>query len=254
MALVTTEAVVLHAFDYLESSRIYRLLTRDLGVQSVLAKGARRARGKIGSAVDLFAQGPIQLYLKPGRDLQLLAAFDPTRSRTALADVPGRFTGATALAELVLRFVREDAAEGSSLYDTFIMAIDGIAGATRETVREAALAGAWALVAELGFAPVVESCSACHASLPPEVAAAFSYPAGGVVCGNCERSVTVSRMLPPRARAALGQWIAGRRTACVEDGDARAHQRLLREFVAEHLTEGRELKAFAVWEHGGWDA
>ena len=40
MTLVVTEAIVLHAFDYLESSRILRLVTRDAGVRSVLARGA----------------------------------------------------------------------------------------------------------------------------------------------------------------------------------------------------------------------
>ncbi|HEX5831959.1 MAG TPA: recombination protein O N-terminal domain-containing protein, partial [Gemmatimonadaceae bacterium] len=64
MPLVATEAVVLHVLDYLESSRILRLATREAGVVSVLAKGARRARSRVGSAVDLFAGGVAQLYLK----------------------------------------------------------------------------------------------------------------------------------------------------------------------------------------------
>jgi hypothetical protein len=29
---------------------------------------------------------------------------------------------------------------------------------------------------------------------------------------------------------------------------------LLREFLGEHLSDGRELRAFAVWERGAWDA
>ena len=34
MSSQSTEAVVLHAFDYLESSRIIKLLTRDFGLRS----------------------------------------------------------------------------------------------------------------------------------------------------------------------------------------------------------------------------
>jgi hypothetical protein len=30
--------------------------------------------------------------------------------------------------------------------------------------------------------------------------------------------------------------------------EARSHQRLIREFIALHLTDGRPLKAFAAWE------
>ena len=54
---LVTEAIVLHAFDYLETSRIMRLLTREAGVQSVLARGARSSRRRFGGAMDLFAQG-----------------------------------------------------------------------------------------------------------------------------------------------------------------------------------------------------
>lgn len=248
MALVTTEAVVLHAFDYMESSRIYRLLTRDRGLQSALAKGARRARAKVGSSVDLFAQGDVQLYVKHGRDLHNMAAFDVTRSRTSLVAVPGRFTAAAALAELVLRFMQEDLVGGPAIYETIVRGLDTIAAADAVTVHEAGLAAAWWLVAELGFAPVVEHCSTCHTLVEPQLAAAFSCPAGGILCDRCAGTGAVKRTLPPRARLALARWVAGERATIADDGDTRAHQRLLREFVAEHLTESRELRAFAAWE------
>ena len=74
MALLATEAIVLHSFDYLESSRILRIVTRDAGVRSVLAKGARRSSRRFGSALALFAQGSAQLYAKPGRDLDTARA------------------------------------------------------------------------------------------------------------------------------------------------------------------------------------
>jgi hypothetical protein len=34
--------------------------------------------------------------------------------------------------------------------------------------------------------------------------------------------------------------------------DARAHQRLLREFLREHLADDRPLRAFEVWEQDAW--
>src|SRR5258705_2194191 len=107
MALLATDAIVLHTFDYLESSRILRLVTRDGGVRSVLAKGARRSSRRFGSAVDLFAQGSAQLYAKPGRDLDTLSAFDVVLSRPMLGADLGRFAGASAIAELTLRIGRD---------------------------------------------------------------------------------------------------------------------------------------------------
>jgi DNA repair protein RecO (recombination protein O) len=38
----------------------------------------------------------------------------------------------------------------------------------------------------------------------------------------------------------------------LDDGETRAHQRLLREFLAQHLPDPRPLKAWLVWEQGAW--
>src|SRR4029453_2282659 len=99
MTPVRTDAVVLHVFDYLETSRILRLATREAGMQSVLARGARRPKSRYGSALDLFASGTAEIYVKPGRELHTLASFDVTRSRGQLATDLERFTAASAIAE-----------------------------------------------------------------------------------------------------------------------------------------------------------
>src|SRR5688572_33231659 len=108
MTLVVTDAIVLHVQDYLESSRIVRLATREHGVQSVLARGARRPRSKFGSSLDLFASGVAQFTLKPGRDLSNLPGFAVTGSRMGIAADRDRFAGASALADLAARFAHAD--------------------------------------------------------------------------------------------------------------------------------------------------
>ena len=95
MSLLVTDAIVLHAFDYLESSRIIRMLTREAGVQSALARGARKSRGRYGTALDLFAEGSAQLYVKPNRELHNLAGFEISQTRSDLAADIGRFTAAS---------------------------------------------------------------------------------------------------------------------------------------------------------------
>ncbi|MDQ6829771.1 MAG: DNA repair protein RecO, partial [Gemmatimonadota bacterium] len=110
-----TDAIVLHAFNYSETSRILRLATRDAGVVSVLARGARRSKSRFGSALDLFAEGVAHLAMKDGRDLQTLAGFDVVRSRAGLGTELVRFAGASAVAELMLRFGSED--PNSPLFD-----------------------------------------------------------------------------------------------------------------------------------------
>jgi DNA repair protein RecO (recombination protein O) len=251
MPVVVTEAVVLHMFDYLESSRILRVVTEDAGVRSMLARGARKSSRRFGSALDLFAQGTAQIHIKPGRDLDTLGGFEVTRARPALGAELARFTGAAVIAELTLRFARDDA--DPELFAAVVAALDALSLSTPDDARQAALAGAWRIVTALGFGPSVDNCSECHLALAPEAPALFSHPAGGALCARCARLAPSGRVLPSPARAALRAWSKGAHVALTEDSDIRAHQRLLREFVREHLSDDRPLRAFEVWEHESWD-
>ena len=253
MSLVVTDAIVLHAFNYLESSRVLRLATREHGVQSVLAKGARRSQRRFGSAVDLFAEGQAQYYAKAGRDLHTLGSFDVARARMALGADLERFAAAAALAELVLRFARDESEPG--WYATLVDALDALGAAPPGAAAETGVAGAWQLIAALGFAPTVDDCASCRDPVDPDRAARFSHPAGGTLCDRCGRMAGTARVLPAEARGALRGWLqaAELRPAMEQDpASVRAHQRLLREFLREHLMDGRPLQAFESWEGGRW--
>lgn len=251
MALVATDAVVLHVIPYLESSRILRLATRAHGVVSVLGKGARRSQRRFGSAVDLFAEGDAQFYAKPGRELHTLGAFEVTRARVAISADLDRFASAAVIAELVLRFGRDE--ENPGWYDALVNALDAVAAAAPGRAREAGLAGAWGLVGAFGFAPALDHCAHCAAELLPNATVRFSQPAGGALCDPCARLAGVSRALPGHARGSVRAWLdhgerRGADRPALDDATVRAHQRLLREFLREHLTDGRPLRAFETWE------
>src|SRR5207249_7232337 len=56
MALVTTPAVVLQTYRYSETSKVVRLATRELGVQSAIAKGALRPKSRFGAGLELLSE------------------------------------------------------------------------------------------------------------------------------------------------------------------------------------------------------
>lgn len=252
MAAIVTEAIVLHAFDYLETSRIIRLMTRDAGLQSVLARGARNSRKRFGNAVDLFAQGTAEIHTRPTRDLQALVSFEVTRARAGFALDVGRFTAGSMIAELALRTSSDEPAPG--LFDVVEQALDRLVGTPPGETVDAALAGAWQIVATLGFSPALDVCANCHEVLNPFARVSFSHSAGGALCERCGASATGSRLLPPAARNALRQWVEGGRALTLDPGEGQAHQRLLREFFQEHMGSEKELRAYRVWEQGGWTA
>ena len=245
-----TPAIVLHAFDYLESSRILRIVTREAGVRSVLARGARRSTRRFGSALDLYAQGTAELQIKPGRELDTLNSFDATHARPQLAAELARFTGASAIAELTLRFARDDA--DPALFDAIAGALDDLALAPADRARDITLGGAWRVLGELGVAPTIDACAECRQPIEPDAPAMFSHPAGGVLCTRCGHLARSGRTVPSSARTALRAWLHGESYAIADLSEVRAHQRLLREFVREHLADERPLRAFAVWERDEW--
>ncbi len=253
MPLITTEAIVLHAFDYRETSRIVRLITREMGIVSAIARGARRPRSKFGAALDLFAGGEAQVTTTMGRDLHTLTAFDATHARPALAAALDRFAAASAIAELLLRFAPEQ--EDAPLLAAATDALDALADAPAGGAAAVALAGAWCLVAELGFAPSLDECVACHRAIEADAMVGFHHRAGGALCSACAGEAPLARKVPPDARAMIRAWLGRLPTSPLDEPSVRAHQRLLREFLEEHLTDGgRPLRALAAWERHEVDA
>ena len=250
MPALVTEAIVLHVADYLESSRILRLATREAGVQSVVARGARNSRRRFGNAVDLFAQGQAQLEIRPGRDLHTLISFDVVDSHPGLAEQMSRFSAASAIAEVAMRVVHEEAAP--MVFEGLSRALSDLTMVSDDASSAVALGALWRLVRDVGFSPSLDHCCECHADIGETADAVFSHRAGGVLCRACGSRTAGTRRLPASARSAVRSWLTDYQ-AELSSVEARAHQRLLREFIGHHLTDGRPLRAFASWEAGGLD-
>ncbi|MGH7608306.1 MAG: DNA repair protein RecO, partial [Gemmatimonadales bacterium] len=142
--LVATAAVVLQTYRYSETSKIVRLATRDLGVQSAIAKGALRPRSPFGASLESWSEGTAQLYHRETRELQTLAGFDVIDLRRGLARDLGRFAGAGALAEVMLRMA--PAAPLPAAFDTYTHALDQLAAARPDQADAVAARWLWLLV------------------------------------------------------------------------------------------------------------
>jgi DNA repair protein RecO (recombination protein O) len=246
MTLLVTDAVVLHVFPYLESSRIVRLATREAGVQSVLARGARRPKSRFGSALDLYAEGVAHISMRPSRDLQTLSGFETTQSRSRIGEDLGRFTGAATVAELALRCATEETTP--ALFDAVNGALEAIADAEPATAGDATLGAAWRLMAALGFCPSLDNCATCHTRLPADTPLSFGHRAGGGLCPRCAPAHRPVRRLPADAVQSLRTWLSHGDRPSLGVTARRAHQRLLREFIYEHVAEGRAFPAFEMWQ------
>lgn len=241
MPVISVDAIILQTFAYGDTSRILRLLTETHGLQSAIARGARRPRSQYGGLLEPFSRGTATVYLKENRELQTLSAFDLSRSGQALGRDLMRFGGASLLAEIVLRTTREEPQPG--LFSLVVDALDLLEAAEPATVEAVVLTQAWRLIACLGFAPELESCVRCSGPVPAGNAR-FDYAAGGVRCDDCAREAA-GRSLPGQALDALRSMIAGDTVPLTE---TRGHWWLLARYLDHHVLEGATLQSLAFIE------
>jgi len=71
--IVRTEAVALRSVDYGETSQIVTLYTRRLGTVAVMARGARGAKSRFGSALQPMSHLQAVFYHKPSREVHSLS-------------------------------------------------------------------------------------------------------------------------------------------------------------------------------------
>lgn len=241
MGLVTTPATVLKTYEYSETSKILRLLTRDHGLCSVIAKGARRPKSRFGGLLEPFTDGVATFYAKEGRELHTLSAFELRRERQALGAELVRYAGAGLLTEIALRFA--SASPDPQLYRGLGGALDRLLEEKRD-VESAILEEVWHLISCLGFAPSVERCGVCGRVLSAVSGARFDLAGGAFVCESCEPASPAAGLKPLNSAALneLAALIGGEVRGPLRT--ARTQRHLARDFIAYHLADHRPLNSF----------
>lgn len=239
MSVVTTDAVILQAFPYGDTSRILRLLTRDYGVRSVMARGATRPKSQYSGLLELFTEGAASMSLRDNRDLLNLTGFELIRARQGLGADLMRFGGASLLSEIVLRTASEEAQP--SLFEGFRNALDKLTITGPDDIESVILAETWSLINALGFAPSLDECVTCARRMEADEDTRFSYGAGGALCSDC-RDAGGGSALPAHARAALREMMEGKPVAMEMTA---GHWSLLERYLDHHVLEGSSLRSLA---------
>ncbi len=151
MPPLETEALVLEARDYRESSLLVTLLTRDRGRLGAMAKGARRPKSNLSSLLQSFYLLKVRLSVRPSGGLATLISADLVARPRLLASDPSamaRIAYAGLFAE-ILAHSHENDPHGAELFDLASRFFFGL-GETEHT-GSYALKYFFALLAALGF-------------------------------------------------------------------------------------------------------
>ncbi len=189
MSIEKTEAIVLRAIPWSETSLVVTLWTRDYGKLSAVAKGARRLRSPFESALDLLAHSSVVFLAKAGDVLDLLTEAKLLRRfRSGQQNLLNLYCGYY-VAELLLALTEE----GSPIVELFELTqrtledLDGM-----HLPAEVLLRFELNILRLLGHMPSFDACVGCGNPIVVSESIAFGIESGGVLCRGClpgQRSV-----------------------------------------------------------------
>jgi DNA repair protein RecO (recombination protein O) len=184
--IIRTEAVVLRAIEYGETSQIVTLFTRAKGLITVIAKGARRTDSKFGSSLQPMAYTQVVFYYKPTRNLQTLSESAHVESFHDLRRSLEKITLGLQMVELIYALLEEEDAHPN----VFNLTVDALRTLNETTARAA---NVWPyfqlqLATRLGLAPSIHRDDI--ANLPDE---------GGLL------ALESGALLPPHAQPQSGR-------------------------------------------------
>ncbi|MDZ4805874.1 MAG: DNA repair protein RecO [Candidatus Eisenbacteria bacterium] len=263
MAIEKSEALVLRAIKYGETSKILTLLTRDFGLLKAIAKGVRGSRPKFGSALESFACCEIVVYRRRDRDLHLIGSADLIEAHLPLGASLSRYAFASAIVEFIPRVVTGEVSEvgavpdpvplseSAALYQEARWAIGLMNLAPLDTLPYVLRAFQLRFVSLLGHGMELHTCLNCGREIgeaggrglgPAAGALALSAGQGGLYCVECAHDTSGTVAVSPAALAVL--------RAYVENDLAVAARQNLQPMVRAEV--GRVMEAFLTAQFDGY--
>lgn len=250
MAICKTEALVLKAHNFGESSKIVTLYTKRYGKSAVVAKGVRRPKSRLRGNLESSTHISVVYYKKEGRELHTLSQSDIVTPFHGLHGDLERFSYASALCELVDRLTPMEA-ENRALFALTLETFEAM-----ERVRSKDLIILlWffelRMLALLGFKPELGTCVRCkrRAGRSP---LGFSLPRGGVLCSTCATKDEDAYALSQKSLNFLRHLQRVRAENVTRhippQGAAAEIDNLLRAFLKYHTGDLREIKSLRVWD------
>ena len=249
--IVKSEAIVLRTMRYRETSRIAALYTKEIGKISVVAKGARDGRSRLGGALQPMNHVGVLFYMKESRDLQLLTQCDIVRSFPPLSTDLDRMAAGMAAVELTDAVTPAEEPNGP-LFDLLSATLAAVSGATKQP-GNALYYFELHLLGIIGFRPDLAVCTRCRRHIDPRgEGSAVHLSVNGILCAACSGKGGGLETLSPAALAVLqrlqGTGSPASAAHMVLNGRVRVEiAGVLRRFLLAHVEGMRTLRSESVF-------
>ena len=224
MAIIKTEGLIIRVMNYLESSKIVTCFTPDQGKISLLAKGARRPKSRLGGSLDLLQHVAVVYYQKDTRELQTLSQVDVISSFQSFQSNLEIFSFGLGVLELVNKLELSKDPNPKLFYHS-LEALNGLVDSKAPELVFYQFIWKWLEVA--GFHPKVRRCLSCL-KIPNTRLVRFSISDGGYYCQNC--SVPVENSMDISEKCLKLLWYL-RENSAKKVGSISVSRRLIQEFT-----------------------
>ncbi len=183
--IIKTEAVVLRAMKYRETSKIVTFYTRRSGKMTGIVKGARQAKNRYGTCLEPMSYDSIVLYRKEGREVQTVSQCDPLGSSRRIMESLEKMSVGLAIVEIVFHVAHEEE-ENAELFSLLVDALD-VLNRVDENPQNLQYRFELELLRILGFQPSFTRCAGCGEEIRTgeEHDLQFHLARGGPLCPGC---------------------------------------------------------------------
>ena len=207
MSIEKTEAIVLRAINYRDTSKIVTFYTKRYGKMSAIAKGARNPKSKFGSLFQPLNYLQIVFYRRENRELQYVSSSDFVKYFKSLTSNMDKFAIAMSLIEIVNR-VMHDEEENVPIFELLVTSLAEL------DKREIFASNVFIhfglhLAVDLGFMPNFTQCLICGSAIDLEKERKVCYviEKGGPLCEKCSANVDESFLLSNSALLVLQSFV-----------------------------------------------
>lgn len=234
--------IVLRAVNYKDNDRILTLLSRERGLVSAQARGARQAKSKLATASQPFCCAEYEFYERNGK--QYVRSASVKESFFGIQNNYDQFSAACVILELA-----EKVAHGMHAWDKLFARLVNTLYSMERGEISPACALAYFMVHSidfLGIFPALDFCAHCGETM--EQTEYFSKTEGGFVCRTCapkvqRQKIGIKSAIYFRYLIKIKPVDTGR---CLPEKDADGFVRMMVGYV--HQAVGIRLKAFEIYD------
>lgn len=244
MASIKSPGLILKKTPFSETSLILKVFTRESGLITLIAKGAKRTKSKYHGLLDFFTLNQFVYPEKSKSDILTLMEVSLIHDFSRLKTNPTRQALGNVFMELYTKYMHEPASSPPH-YELLVEAMEQLDQAFPKNFDPIAHACDFllGLCAVSGFSPQFLECVHCDCT-ELGIRVRMDAELGGPVCSNCSENVSGSMTFPAR----LLRWMdrvqmEGLRAGRLPREEELQAEGFLLAFLGKHAGGARQVKS-----------